>query len=139
MVGDAEPAAAEPRLQKGDSLKRIHAADGGASPDGGRSPPGQKGAGAAKWANAKNAVKGANAFSDGGFRQAARQKLRGTEHGWIGGLRGARARGARRASRAPRLTRRASLRPGFSPLPLSPHHARSQGHPPRAGRERVEV
>ena len=76
MVGDAEPAAAEPRLQKGDSLKRIHAADGGASPDGGRSPPGQKGVGAAKWANAKNAVKGANAFSDGGFRQAARQKLR---------------------------------------------------------------
>ena len=40
MVGDAEPAAAEPRLQKGDSLKRIHAADGGASPDGGRCPPG---------------------------------------------------------------------------------------------------
>ena len=119
MVGDAEPVAAEPRLQKGDSMKRIHAADGGASPDGGRGPPGQKGVGAAKWANAKNAVKGANAFSDGGFRHAARQKLKGTEYGWIGAPRH-QPHGRARANLTRLVSCLRSPRRRFDPVPLPP-------------------
>lgn len=51
---------------------------GGAAKLGGKSEFGAK-----KWAGVRNTVKGANAFEQSGFRRAAREKSRSSEHGWL--------------------------------------------------------
>ena len=55
---------------------------GGAAKLGGKSEFGAK-----KWAGVRNTVKGANAFEQSGFRRAAREKSRSSEHGWLAKVR----------------------------------------------------